>query len=161
MSTKYRLTRWDSIDDRLWGRLTLDGDCWTWTGPLTDKGYGQTVGHNRRYWYPHHLAYFLLIGDVPDGLVLDHLCRNRACANPYHLDPVPATVNTARGVEARWTEPCPNGHPATERKTIPSGKNVCTACRRESDRARDARDRDRRRAAARARYARSKGRGAA
>lgn len=154
-----RLSRWDDIDTRFWGRVEKNGHdgCWLWTGPVTRKGYGQRVGHQGVNYYPHRLAYELLVGPIADGLTIDHLCRNRLCVNPDHLEPVTSAENTARAVESRKAEPCPNGHPPEHRRTMPSasGKSICTECRRVSDRARDERDRDKRRAAARDRYSRA------
>lgn len=148
-----KFTRWDSAEERIWGRVSKTDSCWIWTGRLTSKGYGTKVRYQGRAHYPHRLVYALKVGEIPAGLVLDHLCRNRACVNPDHLEPVSAIENTSRGVEARWVEPCRNGHPAaTFRRTLPSGKNICVECRRISDRDRDVRHREARRAAARERY---------
>ena len=118
---------------RLLDRCVQDGDCWTWTG-CTDQGYGR-IGAFSRYWWTHRLSYILLVGEIPDGLEIDHLCRNRACVNPEHLDPVPREVNIARGnafqmVNARKTE-CLRGHAFTPENTEVNrkGQRSCKACR--------------------------------
>lgn len=148
-------TRWMPFEERFWGRVAKTETCWLWTGRLTEKGYAGKVGYQGKHYAPHRLAYELLTGPIPDGLVLDHLCRVRNCVNPDHLEPVTAEENTRRGTDARWLENCPNGHPAPlYRRALPSGKNVCVECRRISDKARDERHREKRRAAARARYTR-------
>jgi hypothetical protein len=80
--------------------VASDG-CWNWTGALSRNGYGRfgpqaglTVG-------AHRFAYELLVGPIPEGLDLDHLCRNRRCVNPAHLEPVGRSENLARGATAR------------------------------------------------------------
>lgn len=148
-----RLTRWDSLDKRFWAFVEKTDGCWLWTGPVTYKGYAKRIGHAGRLWYGHQLAYTLLVGPIPDGLVLDHLCRVRNCVNPAHLEPVTAVENTRRGALARWFETCPNGHNPSSRRQLPSGKACCVECRRLRDRERHKRDGEKRRAAARARYA--------
>ena len=83
--------------------------CWLWTASLKDNGYGQVMvdGHNR---YPHRVAWELLVGPIPAGTELDHLCRVRHCVNPRHLQPVTHTVNVRRGRSAglnleKWLAP--------------------------------------------------------
>lgn len=71
------------------------GPCWTWTGGLQSRGYG-CVCHDIRTRTTHKLAYELLVGPVPDGLTLDHLCENKVCCNPRHLEPVTSAENYRR-----------------------------------------------------------------
>lgn len=78
----------------------LDPTCWIWTGAVQGKGYG-SVGHQKRIWSSHKLAYTLLVGPVPEGLTLDHLCRNKLCCNPAHLEAVTNLENIRRGLSAR------------------------------------------------------------
>lgn len=84
-----------TVLERFEGKIVQDGDCWHWTGNL-NLGYGR-IAINRKPTYAHRWSYEYHIGPIPDGLVLDHLCRNRWCVNPYHLDPVPIAVNVSRG----------------------------------------------------------------
>lgn len=73
--------------------------CWLWLASLRANGYGQ-VGRGGRgsgMELAHRAAYNLYVGPIPDGLVLDHLCRVRACVNPAHLEPVTNTENLRRG----------------------------------------------------------------
>ena len=70
--------------------------CWAWTGGVDGKGYGQfRVGHKKKR--AHRLSYELMIGIIPAGLDLDHVCRNIKCVNPYHLEPVTRQLNIIRG----------------------------------------------------------------
>lgn len=111
---------------RIWAKVVQDGNgCWTFTGALSHAGYGQ-IGTGRRgeparNRHTHRVMYEEVFGPVPDGLDLDHLCRNRACCNPWHLEPVSTRVNVLRGVgfaarHARQTH-CVNGHPFDEANT--------------------------------------------
>lgn len=105
-----------SIDDRrlpstFWRQVSPEPNsgCWLWTGMLYWRGYGKLT-FNARTSYAHRVAYRTLVGEVPDGLELDHLCRTRSCCNPSHLEAVTHLVNMRRGRNARLTH-CPAGHP--------------------------------------------------
>lgn len=74
--------------------------CWKWTGAITETGYG-VLQVNGRKTYAHRFVYERLIGRIPVGLVIDHLCRVRSCVNPAHMEPVTNEENLRRGVEAR------------------------------------------------------------
>lgn len=80
--------------------------CWNWKGTLFRNGYG-AFGVSGKTCGAHRVAYELAIGPIPAGLQLDHLCRNRGCVNPGHLEPVTGTVNTGRGAAARSTRYAP------------------------------------------------------
>jgi hypothetical protein len=82
---------------RFWSKVSFGEDCWEWTGAKIPDGYGQfRVGQKA---YPsHRLAYENLVGPVPEGLQLDHLCRNRICVRPSHLDIVTQRENVTRGM---------------------------------------------------------------
>lgn len=86
-------------DQLFWSDITLaEGlDCWRWTGWIDAGGYGVFTVKGKAH-KAHRHSYEKLIGPIPRGLVLDHLCRVRNCVNPYHLDPVTIAVNTARGL---------------------------------------------------------------
>lgn len=90
---------------------TTSTDCWPWLGHCDSKGYGK-ISVKGRCRPVHRIAYELAIGPVPPGLVLDHTCRNPACCNPAHLDPVTNAENVRRGKSLRYVDgKCPD-HPA-------------------------------------------------
>lgn len=72
-------------------KIQCEGECWTWIACLQRNGYGKVgyrLGDGKyRTWLAHRLSYELLVGPIPPGLVIDHLCRNRACINPDHMRP--------------------------------------------------------------------------
>lgn len=79
-----------------------DAGCWRWTGRLSSAGYGETSGERHGVKVlAHRVSYETFVGPIPDGLHIDHLCRNRACINPEHLEPVTLQENLRRGREAR------------------------------------------------------------
>ena len=82
-------------DTTFWNHVEQRGECWEWTGSRNGAGYGRTR-IDGRHAAAHRAAYEHLVGPIPDGLELDHLCRNRACVNPEHLDPVTHQVNLRR-----------------------------------------------------------------
>ena len=89
-----------TLMERIYPRLKMTGpdpewDCWEWTGALR-RGYG-AVKVEGKVKYVHRLVYVDLIGEIPEFLLMDHECMNRACSNPWHLDPVTDAVNKARG----------------------------------------------------------------
>jgi hypothetical protein len=129
--------RMNSVD-RLHGiaRRHAPDACWLWDGKREVQGYG--VGyHEKRVVKAHRLSFLLLRGAIPDGMELDHLCRNRACVNPAHLEPVRHVENVLRGVSPTAVNAgksqCERGHPLDEENVIAraGGGRSCRACLRE------------------------------
>jgi len=112
--------------------------CREWSASRTPSGYGKFFIEGRLV-PAHQYAYERAYGPVPQGLVIDHLCRNRFCVNPDHLEAVPQRVNLARGMSppaiANRRGTCGKGHPYTVR----GGRNFCSICTRENERRRGAR----------------------
>lgn len=130
----------DTTTKRFWAKVDKNGPngCWLWTaaklqGPGGGRGYG-VFGIKGKNKPAHRVAYEILVGPIPDGLTLDHLCRVRHCVNPHHLEPVTNRENVLRGVGItarlhRQTH-CKRGHPFDENNTYinPSGYRQCKAC---------------------------------
>lgn len=114
-------------------RISIEASgCWLWTGARSGSGYGN-LWANGRNALAHRVVWESLVGPIPPGLTLDHLCRNQLCVNPDHLEVVTTKVNTMRGtsfaaVNARKTQ-CPRGHPYEGKNLIRYGNGrFCRAC---------------------------------
>lgn len=109
-------------EQRFWAMVASreEGQCWLWTGHLDRKGYG-AIKTGKKSTGAHRFSYSLNVGPIPDGLVIDHLCRVPACVNPAHLEPVTNAENIARGTApaavAIRTGKCQRGHEFTEANT--------------------------------------------
>lgn len=117
-----------------------DGGCWEWTAQKCWGGYARIRAYGAMR-VAHRVLYELLVGPVPTGLDLDHLCRNRGCVNPEHLEPVTRKENVNRGIVAqvngdrnRALTRCKRGHEFTLENTYVSKTRkgnpgrVCRAC---------------------------------
>lgn len=111
--------------------------CFIWVGALSELGYAmlsistENKARRQKQFRAHRLYYELERGPIPEGLVLDHLCRVRCCVNPYHLEPVTSGENVSRGGRSLLTV-CPQGHPYSGRNLIitKSGDRKCRECDR-------------------------------
>lgn len=134
------------------------GPCWIWLTNINPNGYGQfTISKKTRF--THILAYEWIVGKVPFGLELDHLCRNRACCNPSHLEPVTRSENIRRGLlpgmVSKWLPKmvaksaevrlsrtvCRNGHAFTG-EVDSKGHRICKQCIRSNQRRHAAKKRE-------------------
>lgn len=128
---------------RFFSKVKMNGTCWEWIG-AKDKGYGHFgVGGHRKYGgkviKAHQFSYEAFKGEIPKGFEIDHLCRNRSCCNPDHLEAVTHQENVKRGLtgkinhyESKKTH-CKRGHPLTidnirKNHLIKYGKRLCIKC---------------------------------
>jgi len=130
------------LAERLRRRLLLDPatGCLEWQGVRAWNGYGYigSGGQGGRTLWVHRVAYELANGAIPDGLVIDHLCRNRRCCEVTHLEPVTRLENVRRGIGHGKETHCPQGHGYTPENTYTDKRNrrSCKACAIERERRR-------------------------
>ncbi len=143
MAAADRLTRagFDGLPVRLASRIEPDlhSGCWNWVGAINrGDGYGRICSRydRQKHETAHRVVYETAVGAIPDGLDLDHLCRNRRCVNPAHLEPVTRQVNILRGetvtaANAKKTH-CLHGHPLSgdNLRIKPNGRRECRTCAR-------------------------------
>lgn len=124
-----------TIEERFWPKVKVAGptECWHWIAYIHPSGYGM-FRRDGRMNVAHRVAYELIVGEIPDGLVLDHLCRVRHCVNPAHLEPVTEAENILRGISVsainnRKTH-CIRGHELTPENCYSkrSGVRQCRKC---------------------------------
>lgn len=135
---------WFNLPERFRSKVRVDQEtgCWLWTAGTDGRGYG-LFWHGRRgsggkMHRAHRWAYEVLVGPIPDGLELDHLCRVRPCVNPDHLEPVTHLENVRRGILGTDQHPnrlkthCKQGHPFSPENTRVGrdGKRACRTCHR-------------------------------
>lgn len=110
----------EQIADRFWMNVQkgADSECWPWLAGKDNNGYGvYGIGYPHKD-RAHRIAYQLLVGPIPAGLVIDHLCRHRDCANPAHMEVVTRGENVRRGVRPPKLI-CKNGHPRQPGQNCP------------------------------------------
>jgi hypothetical protein len=124
--------------ERFWAQVERTDGCWNWTGYVEPKGYGRFSpmsgrDPNKRSFQAHRYAYEMVIGPIPEGLEIDHLCRNRRCIRPEHLEAVTHLENLERGetrVARKFDTHCQRGHPFSGDNLgrQPSGRRYCKTC---------------------------------
>lgn len=108
--------------------------CWDWLGAKNSRGYGSMTNGRRSSMLTHRKAYEVIVGEIPHGLTIDHLCFNKVCVNTDHMEPVTSEENSRRA-SARITH-CKQGHPLSgdnmRMKHRRSGRidRVCRSCER-------------------------------
>mgnify|MGYP000502919220 CR=1 FL=1 len=124
---------------QFWAKVDRSGDsCWLWRGYIGENGYGHCKISGR--CMAHRLAYELAWGPIGDGLHIDHLCKNRRCVNPNHLEAVTPRENNLRSASPAWVthrtgihqSECRSGHPLSGDNLylFPDGRRGCRACQR-------------------------------
>jgi len=105
-------------------RVRKENECWVWTGIINEEGYGKISMGRNRIRSAHRESYKAFVGEIPEGKEIDHLCRNRACVNPNHLEAVSHRENVKRGKLGETTKKrqlekrfCRNGHEYSEENT--------------------------------------------
>ena len=126
-----------TLEERFWAKVFKESEgCWHWTASTWKDGYGRFWSTDEgRVVRAHRFAYELANGPIPDGLVIDHLCRNRLCVRADHLEAVTSLENRRRGTNPtainRLRTECVKGHPFTEdniRIHPTNGGRNCRAC---------------------------------
>lgn len=117
-----------SLEERFWAKVNKTDTCWLWQSPPSACGYGQ-FNVNGFPMKAHRFAYELLVGPIPEGLHIDHLCHIALCVNPAHLEAVTPKVNSERSFSAIKSH-CVNGHPRTPENTYirKNGAKMCRPC---------------------------------
>ena len=137
----------DAVDiaEKFWPFVEQTETCWYWHGVVGTRGYGVIQGQyqgQHRLFFVHRYSYMLHIGEIPETLTIDHLCRNKLCVNPLHLEAVTRWENVRRGdtvtgKNVRKTH-CMHGHPFDETNTYYTfaGTRICKTCARRRDKER-------------------------
>lgn len=127
------------LPTRFWDKVQMEPNtgCWLWAAGTDTCGYGKfRRSSDGRKRMAHRVSYEALVGPIPSGLELDHLCRTPACVNPEHVEPVTHAENMRRGLSGELKKQCPRGHVYDEANTFlkTNGGRACRECSRAWDR---------------------------
>ena len=120
--------KYDKAGEYNWPKIEVTGFCWLWRSTTNKAGYG--ILKTQGYHLAHRWVYETLVGKIPEGLALDHLCRIKRCVNPDHLEPVTKLENTLRAFDTIRKPYCPKGHPYNEENTYLERRGTATPARR-------------------------------
>lgn len=124
------------FESKFLSKICKTDSCWEWTSYVDKNGYGRFF-INGKHQQAHRVSYEDKFGKIPEGLVINHLCRNRKCVNPKHLEVVTQKVNIQKGLTGfitglrmRAKTHCPQNHEYSEKNTYisPNGKRRCRTC---------------------------------
>ncbi len=116
--------------ERFHRKYEVQGDCWVWTA-ATNLRYGW-FSSDHATTLAHRFAYEEFVGEIPPGMDIDHLCRNRLCVNPAHLEPVTRQENLRRGLNGKLKTHCAHGHEWNDENVYrrSNGSAYCVICHR-------------------------------
>jgi hypothetical protein len=131
-----KINSFDSLPDRIKNKVVVCAKtgCWNWKARKDKHGYGRVRVGDVSAKLAHRLVFEIVNGTIDSSLVIDHLCRNRGCVNPLHMEQVSAGENTLRGTSFsavnKSKDFCANGHALTDENTYirPNGNRDCRAC---------------------------------
>lgn len=123
---------WDALPENMRSKIERTDSCWNWVGATNSRGYGSLTNGHGGTMLAHRRSYEATRGAIPAGLTIDHLCMNKVCVNPVHLEAVTGAENTRRAAAALTH--CKHGHPLAgdnlRIKTLKDGaqRRCCKTC---------------------------------